>query len=130
MITLDLVCFSETRLEIRDEFIEDSHRLMSSNDKNARTSSTVVAILVHRRWIGQIKKKNCEHDRVMTIDFKLHRRVVRIFVVYIPNVWNYDLNYFQAVFDDIERLTTEVLDKGYPLVIAGGFNRSIERGYR
>ena len=84
MITWDIICFSETRLETRDEFIEGKHRLISSNDKNAKTSATGVAILVHRRWTGQIKKKICLHDRVMAVDLKLPRRLVRILAVFLP----------------------------------------------
>ena len=95
MITLDIVCFSETRLEIRDEsIIEGSHRLIFSNDKNVRTSATEVTILVHRRWTGQIKMTICLHDRVMAVDLKLLRRMVRILAVYLPNAWNYDLIFF------------------------------------
>ena len=89
MITWDIVCFSETRLETRDEFIEGSPRLISSNDKNARIQAINIAILIHRRWIGQINKKICFHDRVMTIDFKFLRRMIRVFVVYLSNAWNY-----------------------------------------
>ena len=37
MITWDIIYFSATRLETRDEFIEDSHQLISSNDKKAGT---------------------------------------------------------------------------------------------
>ena len=130
MIIWDIVCFSETRLETRDEFIEVKHRLISSNDKNAKSSATGVTILVYRRWTGQIKKKICLHDRVMAVDLKLPRRMVRILAVYLPNAWNYDLDYFQSIFKDIERLSMEAMDKGYALVIAGDFNLSIEQGER
>ena len=109
MMTWDIICFSETRLETRDEFIEDKHRLISSNDKNARTLAARMTILVHRRCIGQINQKICLHDRVMAVDFKLPRRMVRILAVYVPNAWNYDLNYFQAIFYDINRLSMEVI---------------------
>ena len=85
MITWDIVCFSETRLETRDEFIEGSHRLIYSSDKNARTPATGMAILVHRRWVGQIQKKICIHDRVMAVDLKLPRRMIRILAVYLSN---------------------------------------------
>ena len=44
MMTWNIICFSETRLETRDEFIEGTHRFISSNDKNARTPATGVAI--------------------------------------------------------------------------------------
>ena len=43
MITLDIICFSEMRLETRDEFIEGSH-----HHKNARTSARGMQILVYR----------------------------------------------------------------------------------
>ena len=67
--------------------------------------------MVHHRWIRQININMCVHDRVMAIVFKLCRRVVRIFIICIPNEWNYNLNYFQAIFSDIERLSIEVIDK-------------------
>ena len=102
IISCDLVCFSETRLQARDDILDGGHRLISSNDQNARSSATGVAILLHRRWTGQVKKKICLHDRVMAIDFKLPHRMVRIFAVYLPNAWNYDLNYFQEFFMDIK----------------------------
>ena len=130
MIILDIVCVSETRLEIRDEFIEGSHRLISSNDKNAGTPATGVTILMNRRSTGQIKKNNCLYDRVMTVDLKFPRRTIRILAVYLPNSWNYDLNYFQIIFDDIERLSMKVLDKEYALVIVGDFILSLERDRR
>ena len=66
----------------------------------------------------------------MAVDLKLPRRLVRILAVYFPNAWNYDLDYFQSIFEDIERLSMEAMDKGYALVIAGDFNLSIEQGER
>ena len=104
--------------------------MISSNDQNARSSATGVAILLHRRWTDQVKKKICLHDRVMAIDLKLPHRMVRVLAVYLPNAWNYDLNYFQEIFMDIERLSMEGMDKGYALIIAGDFNLSLERGDR
>ena len=127
MITLDIVCFSETRFETRDEFIEGSHRLISSNDKNARTSALGVTILIYRRSTGQIKKNICLHDRIISVDFKLFRRMIRMIAVYLPNAWNYDLNYFQVIFNDIDRLLMEALDKDYLFLIADDFDLSLER---
>ena len=66
----------------------------------------------------------------MAIDFKLSHRMVRVLAVYLPNAWNYDLNYFQEIFNDIERLSMEAMDKGYTLIIGGDFNLSLERGNR
>ena len=94
IISWDLICFSETRLQARDDIFDGGHRLISSNDQNARSSATGVAILLHRRWADQVKKKLCLHDRVMAIDLKLPHRMVRVLAVYLPNAWNYDLNYF------------------------------------
>ena len=98
--------------------------------KNTRTPATGVTIVGYRRWTGQINKKICLHDGVMAVDLKLPRRLVRILAVYLPNAWNYDLDYFQSIFEDIERLSMEAMDKGYALVIAGDFNLSIEQGER
>ena len=50
--------------------------------------------------------------------------------VNLSNAWNYDLNYFQAIFEDIERLSMEAMDKGYALIIAGDFDLSLERRER
>ena len=94
IMSWDLVCFSETRLQTRDDILDGGHRLISSNDQNARSSATGVAILLHRRWADQVKKKICLHDRVMAIDLKLPHRMVRVLAVYLPNAWNNDLNYF------------------------------------
>ena len=127
IISWDLVCFSETRLQARDDIIDGNHRLISSNDQNARSPATGIALLLHRRWAGQVKKKICLHDRVMAIDFKLSHRMVRVLAVYLPNAWNYDLNYFHEIFNDIERLSMEAMDKGYALNIAGDFNLSLQR---
>ena len=66
----------------------------------------------------------------MAIDLKLPRRMVRILAVYLPNAWNYDLDYFQSIFEDIERLSMEAMDKRYALVIADDFNLYLERGDR
>ena len=127
IISWDLVCFSETRLQTRDDILDGGHRFISSNDQNARSSATGVAILFHRRWTDKVKKKICLHDRVMAIDLKLPHRMVRVLAVYLPNAWNNDLNYFQDFFMDIERLSMEGMDKGYALIIAGDFNLSLER---
>ena len=130
IISLDLVCFSETRLQTRDDILDGGHRLISSNDQNVRSSATDVAIVLHRRWADKVKKKICLHDRVMAIDRKLPHRMVRVLAVYLPNAWNYDLNYFQEIFMDIERLSMEGMDKGYALISAGDFILSLERGDR
>ena len=53
--------------------------------------------------------------------------MVRILAVYLRNAWNYDLYYFQTIFDGIERLSIEAMDKGYALVIVGDFNLFLER---
>ena len=45
----------------------------------------------------------------------------------IFNAWNYDLNYFQEFFMDIERLSMEGMDKGYALIIADDFSLYLER---
>ena len=105
-----MVCFSETRFSTRDELIEGTHRLIFSNDKNAKTQATDMTILVHRG--------------MMAIDLNLSRRQVRILPVYVPNAWNYDLNYFQAIFDD--KLSMEAMDQIYTLVIADDFIVSCE----
>ena len=89
-----------------------------------------MAILLHRRWTGQIKKIICLHDRVMAIHFKLSRRLVRVLAVYLPNAWNYDLIFFQSIFAEIERLSMEAMDKGYTLIIADDFNLFLERRER
>ena len=127
MMTWDIICFSETRLQTRDEFIEGRHRLISFNDKNARTPATGVAILAHRRWTGQIKQIIYFHDRVIAIALKLPPRMVRILAVYLPNAWNYDLIFFQSIFEEIERLSMEAMDNGYALIIADDFNLSLEQ---
>ena len=113
-----------------DDIIDGSHRLISSNDQNIKSSATDVTILLDRRWIGQVKKKICLHDWVMAIDFKLPRKMVCVLAEYLPNAWNYDLNYFQEMFIDIERLSMEAMDKGYALIICGDFNLFLERGDR
>ena len=104
MISWDFVCFSETRLQARDDIFDGDHRLISSNDQNVRSTATDVAILLHRRWTGQVKNNIYLYDRVMAIDRKLSRSMIRVLVPYLPNVWNYDLNYFHEIFIDIGRL--------------------------
>ena len=89
---MDLVCFPETRLQARDGIIDGGHRLISSNDQNAKSPATDVAILLHRRWTGQVKTNIYLHNRVMAIDLKLSRRKTCVLAVYLHNVWNYDLN--------------------------------------
>ena len=54
--------------------------------------------------------------------------MIRILAVYFPNEWNYDLNGFHKLFNDIERLPMEVMDKWYALIIAGELNLYLERG--
>ena len=126
----DIICLSETRCQTQDVFLDGGHRLISSNSSNARSPASGVAILLHQRWTGRVARKICLHDRVMAIDVKVSRRTIRIIAVYLPNSWTYDLQYFQEIFDDIERLSMETADKGYALIIAGDFNLSLERGDR
>ena len=95
-----MACFPETRLATRDEFIEGTNRLIISNDKNAKTQATDMTILVHRR--------------MMAIDLNSSRRQVRILPVYVSNAWNYDLNYFQAIFD--AKLSMEAMYQIYTIL--------------
>ena len=82
------------QFQTRDEIIDGNHRLISSNDQNARSSATAVVILLYLRRIGRVKKNMCMYGRLMTVDLKLSRRIFHILVVYHPNLWNYDLHYF------------------------------------
>ena len=109
MTKWDMVCFSNTRTKTQDVFVKDGHRLICSNDDEGRSPASGVAILINRCWTTSIKRKSCLHDLVIAIDFKLPRRMIRVLAVYLPNAWNYDLTYFQLIFDDIERLSMEAM---------------------
>ena len=63
----------------------------------------------------------------MAVDLKFPSRTTRILAVYLHNILNYGLSYFQIIFDDIERLSMEVMNKGYALVIVDDFNLFLAR---
>ena len=46
-----------------------------SNDDEVRSPASEVSILVHHRGITFIKRKRCLHDIVMTIDFKVDKKI-------------------------------------------------------
>ena len=86
-------------------------------------------MLIHRKWISNILQKTCVNDRVMAVDLKVSKKIIRIMAVYLYHS-GYGWNYFQETMADIERLAMEALDKRYSLIIAADFNLSLDQGDR
>ena len=62
MLKWDMVCCSETRTKTQDVFVKNGHRLICSNDTEAKNPASGVVILVHSRWTTSIKSKICFHN--------------------------------------------------------------------
>ena len=77
------VCLSETRCLSQDSFLHGSHRFISSLSSPAASGVTV---LVNANFTGFIQQKILVNDRLMAIDFKLTRKLIRIICVYLPHV--------------------------------------------
>ena len=60
----------------------------------------------------------------------ISQKIARFIIAHLPKACNYDLNYFQVILDDIERLSMEAMDKNYASFIVGDFDLSLERGDR
>ena len=129
IIKLEVVRFSETQPNAQDFSVTGVDRLICSNDTNARSPASGVAVLVHRRWTKSIARKICLHDRVIFIDLKIAQKIIRVIAVYLPHM-GYDWNYFINIFTDIEGLVMEAMNKGYTLVLAGDFNLTLDQGQR
>ena len=109
--------------------MDGKHRLICSNMDTTRSSASGVAILTHRQWTSDIIQKICVNDRVMAVDLKIDKKIIRIMAVYLPHS-GYEYNYFQETLTYIERLAMDAWDKRYTLIIAGDFNLSLDHGDR
>ena len=89
-LTWDVICFSETRAVSQDGELSGGHRLISSY-KDATSPASGTAILIHARIIKFVRRKIIMHDRVMAIDVKFDKKMIRVISVYVPHAghaWN------------------------------------------
>ena len=66
----------------------------------------------------------------MTVNLRISQKTTRFIAVYLPNSLNYNLNYFEAIFRDIEGLVQDANSKRYAMVMAGDFNLHLNEGDR
>ena len=70
------------------------------------------------------KNQICLNDRVMTIDLQISNKIICIIGIYLLHTCCAS-NYFQNLFDDLNRLVMEAYGKQYKIIIGGNFNLNL-----
>ena len=86
--------------------MDGRYRFICSNTDTARSSASGIVILINRQWTSDIVQKICVNDRVMAVDLKISKKIIRIMAVYLPHS-GYGCNYFQETLLDIKRLAMD-----------------------
>lgn len=78
----DFICFSETRCTTRDIILEGGHRLITNLSTPAASGTT---ILINERFVKKIIRIIPISDRVLGLDVRIGKKILRIIAVYVPH---------------------------------------------
>ena len=88
-----------------------------------------VAILVHSRWIDQIKAFRAVSDRIAYVDLCMYGKRYRIISVYLPHA-GYPVRDFNVCMDALRGVILEAASLHMTPIFGGDLNTEIHRGWR
>ena len=99
----DVVLFSEARALDCAVLLGDGHKLFINSGGNIHAG---VGILVEKKLVRRIRQVKDVNDRIMLIDLKFERMMIRFVAVYCPHA-DYDIDELENVYLELEKIMVE-----------------------
>jgi hypothetical protein len=93
--------------------LPDGHLLIGSGGTHRRKG---VALILHERWSKRVKIWRAVSDRLLVVDLKLGRKVLRIMVAYMPTLEG-PAEEVDGVYGEMNRAAEEAEKKGYGVLV-------------
>ena len=92
--------------------------------------ASIVAILIHQRYVHSIRNIQRLTDRIMSIDMQLSSsHITRVVAIYCPHA-GFAYSLFQEVLQIMSNLIRDAARRKMSYIVGGDFNAQLDRGTR